>query len=148
LNRTTSSRLSRSSGGVPFSAMLVTSVTVFIGLKHGSTRFQTLLHLYRPNYWKTLTLILIPHSVPTIFAALRLAVSSSLVLVVVAEMFIGTHTGVGKTINDMTYSDDRASQYAAVACAGALGYVLNVVCDRLRTWATQRYDDNGGYGAH
>ncbi len=59
-------------------------------------------------------------------AALRLAVSTSLVLVVVAEMFVGTTEGLGKVINDKTYGDDRPGQFAAVVCAGGLGYLLNV----------------------
>jgi NitT/TauT family transport system permease protein len=125
-----------------FSALLVTSVTVWIGLKHGNQRFSTLVHLYRPSYWKMVTLILLPHALPTLVTALRLAVSSSLVLVVVAEMFVGTRRGIGKVINDMTYSDDRASQYAAVLCAGVLGYLLNVACDWLHHRVLRRY--NGG----
>lgn len=129
-----------------FSALLVTSVTVWIGLKHGNHRFSTLLYLYRPSYWKTVTLILLPYVMPSLVAALRLAISSSLVLVIVAEMFVGTRTGVGKIINDMSYADDRASQYAAVLCAGVMGYVLNVACDWLRHRVLWKYNNDGSPG--
>ena len=37
--------------------------------------------------------------------------------VVVAEMFLGSQGGIGKVINDRTYGDDRAAQFAAVVAA-------------------------------
>lgn len=130
-----------------FSALLATAVTVWIGLKHGNDRFKTLVHLYRPNYRKTLMLILLPSTLPSLVTGLRLAVSSSLVLVVVAEMFLGTRTGIGKVINDMTYTDDRAAQYAAVLFAGLLGYALNVACECLQLRVVQNYEEASSSGA-
>lgn len=110
-----------------FSSFLVTAITVWIALKHGTEGKAILLALYRPSYWKTIRFVLMPQILPALVTAARLSVSSSLVLVIVAEMFIGTASGIGRVINDMTYTDDRASQYAAVLCAGLLGYVLNVI---------------------
>jgi ABC-type nitrate/sulfonate/bicarbonate transport system permease component len=110
-----------------FSSLLVTAITVWIALKHGTEGKAVLLALYRPSYWKTIRFVLLPAILPSLIAAARLAVSSSLVLVIVAEMFIGTSTGIGKVINDMTYTDDRASQYAAVLSAGLLGFAFNAI---------------------
>jgi ABC-type nitrate/sulfonate/bicarbonate transport system permease component len=108
-----------------FSSLLVTTITVWIALKHGTEGKAVLLALYRPSYWKTIRYVLLPAILPSLVAAGRLAVSSSLVLVIVAEMFIGTSSGIGKVINDMTYTDDRASQYAAVVSAGLVGFAFN-----------------------
>lgn len=110
-----------------FSSFLVTAITVWIALKHGMHEKAILLALYRPSYWKTIRFVLMPQILPALVTAARLSVSSSLVLVIVAEMFIGTTYGIGRVINDMTYTDDRAAQYAAVLCAGLLGYALNVM---------------------
>lgn len=83
-------------------------------------------------------LVILPYITPTLIAALKLAASSALVLVVVAEMFIGTNMGVGKVINDMTYSDQRAAQYAAIVSTGALGYGFNVALERLRQYVLSK----------
>jgi sulfonate transport system permease protein len=114
------------------SATLVTAITVWVGIKHSLSKFGLLLHVYRPNYLKRIFLVILPSTLPTMLAALKLAVSSALVLVVVAEMFLGSKGGIGKVINDRTYGDDRAAQFAAIVAAGLLGYTLNAVLERLQ----------------
>lgn len=115
-----------------FSAYLVTAITVWIGIKEKREQFETILYLYRPTRTNKILLIVLPHILPEIITALRLATSSALVLVIVAEMFIGTQHGIGKFINDMTYTDDRAAQYAAIVCVGVLGFTLNRFVEWLR----------------
>lgn len=106
-------------------AMTSTAIAALVGIRGARKRFNVLLHLYRPSWGPKLFLVLLPGARSELIAALRLATSSALVLVVVSEMFIGAHSGIGKLINDKTYGDDRAGQFAAVICAAALGYVLN-----------------------
>jgi sulfonate transport system permease protein len=122
-----------------FSATLVTAITVWVGIRHGLQKFNLLLHLYRPNYGKRILLVILPYTIPNMLAALKLAVSSALVLVVVAEMFIGSKGGIGKVINDRTYGDDRAAQFAAVFTAGLLGYLLNVIFDGVQRIALRAF---------
>ncbi len=111
---------------------LTTAITVWFGIKLSLEHYALLLHLYRPNGLKRMRLVILPASAPEFAAALRLSVSGALVLVVVAEMFLGTHRGVGRVINDMSYSDDRAAQFAAIIAAGVLGFLLNRVCEFAR----------------
>ncbi len=126
------------------SATLVTAITVWVGIKHGLRRFNLLLHLYRPNYGKRISLVILPYTLPSMLAALKLAVSSALVLVVVAEMFMGSKGGIGKVINDRTYGDDRAAQFAAVFAAGLLGYILNLIFDRGQRLALRAFGEPTG----
>jgi NitT/TauT family transport system permease protein len=130
-----------------FSAMLVTAITVWVGIKHGLRRFSLLMHLYRPTFGKRVSLVILPYTLPSMLAALKLAVSSALVLVVVAEMFLGSRGGIGKVINDRTYGDDRAAQFAAVAAAGLLGYFLNVVFDGVQRVVLHTLGEPGGGAA-
>jgi NitT/TauT family transport system permease protein len=127
-----------------FSATLVTAITVWVGIQHGLQRFSLLLHLYRPNYGKRVLLVILPYTIPNMLAALKLAVSSALVLVVVAEMFLGSQGGIGKVINDRTYGDDRAAQFAAVFAAGLLGYILNVIFDGVQRVTLRTLGHPGG----
>jgi sulfonate transport system permease protein len=114
------------------SALLVTSITVLIGLKEGTSQFSEMIFIYRPRWYKRMKHIIIPSAIDHLAAALRLAVSSSLVLVVVAEMFIGTNSGIGYVINNLAYGDNRPGQYAAVLTAGVIGFALNAVFSAIQ----------------
>ena len=120
------------------SAGTVTAVAALEGLRASFARFGPLLHLYEPSRVDRWLRIGLPHAAPALFAGLRLAVSSALVLVVVAEMFIGTRHGVGKVINDLTYTDDRPQQVAAILVIGMVGFGLNVAVDRLARLVMRR----------
>ena len=60
-------------------------------------------------------------------SGLRSAVSMALVIVIVAEMFIGSDSGLGHRIIDAQQVLNVKSMYAAILAAGALGYALNVL---------------------
>lgn len=51
----------------------------------------------------------------------------SLVIVIVAEMFIGSERGLGHRIIDSQQVMNVKDMYAAILAAGALGYVLNII---------------------
>ena len=51
----------------------------------------------------------------------------ALVIVIVAEMFIGSDNGLGHRIIDAQQVLNVKSMYAAILAAGALGYALNVL---------------------
>lgn len=48
-------------------------------------------------------------------------------IVIVAEMFIGSYTGLGHRIIDAQQVLSVKSMYAAILAAGALGYALNIL---------------------
>lgn len=70
--------------------------------------------------------ILFWESLPQTFIGLRSAISLSLVLVVVTEMFIGTNVGLGKKIIDSQITYEIPTMYAAVLLTGIVGYLLNL----------------------
>ena len=51
----------------------------------------------------------------------------ALVIVVVAEMFIGSENGLGHKIIDAQQVMNVKMMYAAILAAGILGYLLNVL---------------------
>jgi sulfonate transport system permease protein len=71
--------------------------------------------------------VLVWESLQPTFVGLRSAVSMALVIVIVAEMFIGSDTGLGHRIIDAQQVLNVKSMYAAILAAGALGYALNVL---------------------
>lgn len=77
--------------------------------------------------WQTFRDVLIWESLQPSFVGLRSAVSMALVIVIVAEMFIGSENGLGHRIIDAQQVLNVKSMYAAILAAGALGYALNVL---------------------
>lgn len=64
-------------------------------------------------------------TLPQTFVGLRAGISMALVVIVVAEMFIGGVDGVGHRIIDDQMSYNLKDMYGALLLSGALGYGLN-----------------------
>jgi sulfonate transport system permease protein len=77
--------------------------------------------------WQIFKDVLIWESLQPSFVGLRSAVSMALVIVIVAEMFIGSDSGLGHRIIDAQQVLNVKSMYAAILAAGALGYALNIL---------------------
>ncbi len=77
--------------------------------------------------WQIFRDVLVWESMQPTFVGLRSAVSMALVIVIVAEMFIGSDNGLGHRIIDAQQVLNVKSMYAAILAAGVLGYALNVL---------------------
>ncbi len=77
--------------------------------------------------WQIFKDVLIWESLQPTFVGLRGAVSMALVIVIVAEMFIGSDNGLGHRIINAQQVLNVKSMYAAILAAGVLGYALNVL---------------------
>lgn len=77
--------------------------------------------------WQIFKDVLIWESLQPTFVGLRSAVSMALVIVIVAEMFIGSDSGLGNRIINSQQVMNVKSMYAAILAAGGLGYALNIM---------------------
>lgn len=77
--------------------------------------------------WRIFIDVLVMESLPQIIVSLRNGVSIALVIVIVAEMFIGSEEGLGHRIIDAQQVFDIKKMYAAILVTGALGYALNML---------------------
>jgi NitT/TauT family transport system permease protein len=77
--------------------------------------------------WQVFKDVLIWESLQPSFVGLRSAVSMALVIVIVAEMFIGADSGLGNRIINAQQVMNVKDMYAAILAAGALGYALNIL---------------------
>jgi NitT/TauT family transport system permease protein len=77
--------------------------------------------------WRIFKDVLIWESLQPTFVGLRSGVSMALVIVIVAEMFIGSDSGLGNRIINAQQVLNVRDMYAAILAAGALGYVLNIL---------------------
>lgn len=65
-------------------------------------------------------------TLPQTFVGLRNSVSIALVVIIVAEMFIGAVDGLGHRIIDAQISYQLTDMYGSILVAGAMGYGLNL----------------------
>lgn len=79
------------------------------------------------NRWRIFKDVLLLESLPQTFIGLRSGISISLVIVIVAEMFIGTEQGLGKRIIDAQQVLNVKDMYASILVTGILGYFLNML---------------------
>ena len=71
--------------------------------------------------------ILLMESLPQTFIGLRTGISLALVIVIVAEMFIGSESGLGHRIIDAQQVFNIKDMYSSILITGALGYGLNLI---------------------
>lgn len=71
--------------------------------------------------------VILLESLPQTFVGLRNGVSLALVIVVVAEMFIGSTDGLGHRVFEAQQLFAMPDMYAAIFSAGVLGYGLNLL---------------------
>ena len=71
--------------------------------------------------------VLLLESLPQTFVGLRNGVSLALIIVIVAEMFIGSEDGLGHRVIEAQMLFEMPDMYAAIFVAGALGYGFNLL---------------------
>jgi ABC-type nitrate/sulfonate/bicarbonate transport system permease component len=114
-----------------FSSALVICLATILGLSGRNSTRAAVLRLMGVKRLRRLALADLPEALPHIFLGLRAGISLALILVVVAEMLIGSNRGLGRVIADMQYSDDRGRMFGAIAVVGLIGYGYNLILQRL-----------------
>ena len=75
--------------------------------------------------WRIFRNVIFYETLPQTFVGLRTGISIALVVIVVAEMFIGATDGLGHRIIDAQMGYDLVNMYGSILIAGVLGYSLN-----------------------
>ena len=77
--------------------------------------------------------VIFPEALPQIFTGFCVALSLSLVIVVVTEMFIGTNHGLGHRIIDTQLLYKVDEMYMAILVTGVIGFSLNKVLQKIES---------------
>ena len=110
-----------------FGASLVILFNVSYGVMNArKTRILAAKVMGAPRL-RVLTDVVLLESLPQTFVGLRNGVSLALVIVIVAEMFIGSVDGLGHQVIDAQMLFEMPEMYAAIFVAGALGYAFNLM---------------------
>jgi len=109
-----------------FAAALGILFNVAYGVMHARKTRLLAARVMGASRLRVLTDVLLLESLPQTFVGLRNGVSIALVIVVVAEMFIGSQDGLGHAVFETQQLFQMPEMYAAIFAAGALGYGLNL----------------------
>jgi NitT/TauT family transport system permease protein len=110
-----------------FGAALVIIFNTAHGVMNSNKSRKTAAKLMGANKLQIFKEIVFWESLPQTFIGIRTALSLTLVVIIVTEMFIGTQFGLGRRIIDFEYSYSIASLYATIILTGLLGYLLNQI---------------------
>ncbi len=109
-----------------FGASLVILFNVAYGVMNArKTRLQAA-QVMGASRFRVLTDVMLFESLPQTFVGLRNGVSLALIIVIVAEMFIGSIDGLGHNVLDNQMLFEMPRMYAAIFVADALGYGFNL----------------------
>jgi len=119
---------------------MVFAATVFVvilnaayGVFHASPARRAMARSFGATPIQVFVRVTLPDALPQAAIGLRTALSLSLIVVVVAEMFIGTETGLGQRIYNSYAIDAISSMYAVILLLGVFGFVVNksfIACER------------------
>jgi ABC-type nitrate/sulfonate/bicarbonate transport system permease component len=110
-----------------FGAALVILFNVAYGVMNARKTRLLAARVMGASRLRVLVDVMLLESLPQTFVGLRNGVSLALVIVVVAEMFIGSTDGLGQRVFEAQQLFAMPDMYAAIFAAGALGYGLNLI---------------------
>jgi NitT/TauT family transport system permease protein len=110
-----------------FGAVLVILFNVAYGVMNARKTRLLAAKAMGASRLRVLADVMLLESLPQTFVGLRNGVSLALVIIVVAEMFIGSTDGLGHRVFEAQQLFNMPDMYAAIFAAGALGYGLNLL---------------------
>jgi len=110
-----------------FGAILVILFNVAYGVMNARKTRLLAAKVMGASRLRVLFDVMLLESLPQTFVGLRNGISLALVIIVVAEMFIGSQDGLGHSVFEAQQLFDMPRMYAAIFAAGALGYGLNLL---------------------
>lgn len=124
-----------------FTAVLVIIFNTSYGVMHAKKSRVLAARLMGATESQIFTRILLWESLPQTMIGLRSAASWALVIVIVAEMFIGTSSGLGSRIIDAQITYEIPTMYAVILLTGTIGYLMNMLFllteKKLLHWASK-----------
>ena len=108
-----------------WTTMLYVVINTLYGVLHGNESHRMVARVFRANPLQTFTKVVFMDAIPHIFIGMRISVSMSLVLVIAAEMVMGTTVGLGKRIFESSLTFSVSEMYATILIVGILGLLSN-----------------------
>lgn len=124
---------------IAFPCIWIMTINTMYGVRNSSRVRRQIAQVFRATRAQQFVTVTFPDALPYIATGLRLCVAVALHMAIVAEMFTGTTSGLGRRIFDAHMLLRVPEMYALILLAGLVGYLLNVgwlaIERRLVHWA-------------
>jgi len=110
---------------VIFSCSLIITINTLYGVRNSSKTRQMVAETMKASNTYIFARVILPDALPYITAGLRTALSLTLIIVVILEMFIGTDKGLGHLIYNAHMTYQIPQMYATIVLTGLIGYGMN-----------------------
>jgi len=119
---------------VVITSLWPTVINTAVGVSGVPKAHRDIARVFRFSRWKTLTRIVVPHSLPYIITGLRLSMGTAWLVIVAAEMLLGG-TGIGFYVWDSWNAFNLERVLSAILLIGVVGLIL----DRCFAWLATRF---------
>jgi acyl-CoA synthetase (AMP-forming)/AMP-acid ligase II/ABC-type proline/glycine betaine transport system permease subunit len=110
---------------VIFSCSLVITINTLYGVRNSSKTRRMVAETMKASNTYIFARVILPDALPYITAGLRTALSLTIIIVVILEMFIGTDKGLGHLIYNAHMTYQIPEMYATIIITGLIGYGMN-----------------------
>lgn len=111
---------------VAFATAFPVLINTLQGVRAVDPTLLAVARTFRVGRRRTLQQIVLPASLPYVFAGLRVSLALALIVTIVAEMIAGS-AGIGYYLISMQYAMRAADMYAGVLLIAITGYLLNTI---------------------
>ena len=115
---------------IAFSSYFFTVIPTIEGVKNVDKAYVKSARSMGAREWQILTTVLLPSAMPSIFAGVRLAMTTSLLVLVMAEVMAG-NSGLGYLLETSRANLDLPVMFATLLTLGALGYGIDLLMKHL-----------------
>ena len=114
-----------------FGAVFLIIINSMYGVNNASKSRILLAKTMNASHLQIFRKVVFYEALPYVFVGLRQALSLSIIIVIVTEMFFGSGTGLGYRIFNFNLLYDSSDMYAVIILVGIIGYALNQVFIRF-----------------
>ncbi len=118
-------------GMVFFASLFIVALQSAYGVHLANQTRRQMAQLYGASSWQVFRLVVFPEALPQTMIGLRIALSYSLIVAVVVEMFMGSESGLGQRIIETYTTYAIPDMYAVILITGILGFGLNRAFESL-----------------
>ncbi|MDB5204275.1 MAG: transporter permease [Candidatus Taylorbacteria bacterium] len=108
-----------------FASFIIITFNLAEGIRHINKYKLLTLKVMGANNMEMIQKVIFWESLPHLFIGLRNGISTSVIVIVVTEMFVGTVSGIGKQIVDYQITYEIPSMYGMIFIIGTIGYLIN-----------------------
>lgn len=110
-----------------FSATLIIIFNTASGVMNSGKSRVTAAKIHGASEWQIFRDVTFWESLPQTFVGLRIAISLTVAIIIVMEMFVGTNVGIGRMIIDSQVVFNIPGMFALLFVAGIIGYLCNYI---------------------